>query len=199
MSDIRCMTYEDIDFAKSLTDYEEWGYTREGFVRLVNLSPDGCFVAWKGEEPVGIVTSIKYADSAFLGTLIVPPQFRGRKIGESLVLHAIDRLKKDKVATIELDGVFPAVPLYRRLNFRDKYLSLRLFRPGLKKEFSPNRKEPDAPCKDILHLDKELTGKDHSRLLTHYIRNLKIDFIPPKKILSMDIHLSDQYLTAAML
>lgn len=122
------MMEDDIKFATKLTLYEKWGYKEKDLRRLIYFEPEGCFIAWKNEERVGMVTTTSYGDYAFLGCLIVRKEERGGELGTKLMEHAINVLKKKGVKTIELDGVFPAVSLYRRLKLKDKYLSLRFMR-----------------------------------------------------------------------
>jgi GNAT superfamily N-acetyltransferase len=125
MPTMSVMREPDIGFATRLATEEEWGYLEEDFRRLIHFEPGGCFVAWQGGEKVGTVTTTSYGDYAFLGSLIVKKPARGTGIGEALLNHAIKYLLGKGVKTIELDGVFAAISLYRRLGFRDKYLSLR--------------------------------------------------------------------------
>lgn len=122
------MRYTDVDYAKSLTDIEQWGHQESDFKRLVEMDPQGCFVAWDGDERVGIATTISYGEYAFLGNIIVEKQRRGGSIGPRLMKHAVDYLDRKGMKTIELDGVLSAVAMYRRMGFRDKYYSLRLAR-----------------------------------------------------------------------
>jgi len=126
MLSVKIMTEADTEFATALATAEEWGYLREDFRRLMHFEPEGCFVAWRNEKRVGMASTTSYGDYAFLGSLIVTPEERGRGIGEGLLRHAVNYLVQREVRTIELDGVFGAASLYRRLGFRDKYLSLRL-------------------------------------------------------------------------
>jgi ribosomal protein S18 acetylase RimI-like enzyme len=170
------MTMVDVDFAYSLTDREKWGYLKEDFHWLMAYEPDGCFVAYFNDHPAGIITSTTYDDFAFLGTLIVPDEFRSRKIGERLTLHAMEYLKGRQVKTIELDGVIPAVSLYRRLGFRDKYLSLRFCRPPENKSDSENV-QADKKIDTIIDFDAEVTGLNRQRMLRQYIEQMPSNII----------------------
>jgi len=125
MLTISVMTEDDIEFAEYLTYIEKWAYTKDDFKRLIFFEPKGCFVAWIDKERVGIVTTTTYDDYAFLGTLIVKKEERGKGIGKELMNHAIEYLQQRGMKTIELDGELVAISLYKRLGFKDKYLSLR--------------------------------------------------------------------------
>jgi ribosomal protein S18 acetylase RimI-like enzyme len=169
---ISVMTEKDFDFAVEMTDCERWGYLRSDFEKLTAFEPEGCFVARCEGQPAGIITSTSYDDYAFVGTLIVKETQRNKKIGEKLLSHVIIYLENKGVETVELDGVFPAVSLYRRLGFKDKYLSLRFFRsPAPLKHISENL-SPD-PSKEIIAFDRRLTGIERQRLLERYLKEYR--------------------------
>ena len=170
--DIRVMTAGDIPFAKSLTDYENWAYRESDFKRLIAQEPDGCFVARLDDDPIGIITSTSYDDYAFVGTLIVKSGHRNKKTGERLLCRAMEYLESRGVTAIELDGVFEAVPLYRRLGFTDKYHSLRLFRPGQPEKITAELLEPD-PTDEIIAFDSQQTGLNRAPLLERYLDEFK--------------------------
>ncbi|MBN1211235.1 MAG: GNAT family N-acetyltransferase [candidate division Zixibacteria bacterium] len=170
--DISIMTEKDFDFAVEMTDNEKWGYLCSDFEKLKAFEPEGCFVARSEGQPVGIITSTSYDDYGFVGTLIVRKTHRHKKIGERLLSHAIDFLENKDVKTIELDGVFAAVSLYRRLGFRDKYLSLRFFRPPAPVKHTSEPLNPD-PAGDIIEFDLQHTGIMRQRLLKRYLNEYR--------------------------
>jgi len=162
---IRPMEISDIDFAQEMTSGEGWNNPPEDLKRLLALNPDGCFMACRGIDPIGMIFSIVYDDFAFLGDLIIKPGFRGRGIGTILLKHLISHLQNKGIRAIELDGVFEALPLYRRLGFKDKYLSLRLKR--LPDPVNADNAIIGQSCKltEILNFDKECTGLMRSTLI----------------------------------
>jgi len=171
MADISRMTKDDIPFAIQLTDAEDWGYLEDDFKRLVELDPDGCFVARDNETPVGIVSTSSYGNYAFIGTLIVDESERGRGIGEKLMNHAMEHLRSNGISSFELDAVFQAVPLYRKLGFIDKYYSLRMFR-------DPDNNSgvlgscPSDLLGQVIKFDRESTGLDRKDLLIRYFEEM---------------------------
>jgi len=167
--DISVMTRADIAFAQSMTDAERWGYLRRDFEDLITFEPEGCFVARDGDRRVGVVTSTSYGTYAFVGTLIVDESRRNMGIGRSLLEHAIGFLRDKGVRTIELDGVFQATSLYRRLGFRDKYLSLRFFRPPARPDWVEGP-PITAPSQDIVKFDLEKTGIERGRIIRRYLQ-----------------------------
>lgn len=172
MIEIAVMSHADIEFAKHLTDIEKWGHLEDDFERLVKLDPTGCFVAWQDTERVGIVTTVSYEGYAFLGNLIVAEEKRAKGIGFMLMKHAVSYLDKKGARTIELDGVFAAVSIYRRLKFRDKYLSLRFVREATEDRDVGIKDRLVCPqSQSVLLFDREKTGIDRSMLLKSLMKN----------------------------
>jgi len=164
------MTSADIGFAQRLTAAERWGYLKRDFEDLIAFEPGGCFVARAGERRVGIVTSTSYGTYAFVGSLIVEESHRNTGIGKRLLEHAIAYLQGKGVRTIELDGVFRAASLYRRLGFKDKYLSLRFFRPPTGRAAAGKAMLREGPD-DILEFDLMRTGIRRERIIRHYFKH----------------------------
>ena len=119
------MTPDDQGFFLGLIKMVGWGLTDTDYRRMLAFSPEGIFKATLGGEDVGIVVTVDYGEMAWIGNLIVVPDMRGRGIGEALMRRAMEHLEGRGVRTIRLDGVQKAIPLYRRLGFRDEYWSLR--------------------------------------------------------------------------
>lgn len=163
---IRTMTRDDLQFMVVLAREEGWGNGLADYNRLFDFEPEGCFLAEVEGKPVGTITSIIYNHYAFLASLIVDKKERGKGIGEALMKIAMNYVQSKNVAAIELDAVIRAAPLYRRLGFFDKYLSLRLCRPA--REFKNNPKEikpGQVSIEDIMKFDMRLTGLDRGRVI----------------------------------
>ena len=127
MSDIeiREMTVEDLDFCLNMFRITGWGNTIDDVLRMISYEPGGCFVASIEGEDVGMVGSIGYGEVGYLGNLIVLLGHRGRGIGAALMKEAMEHLLESGVKSIRLDSVPKAIPLYKRLGFREESLSLR--------------------------------------------------------------------------
>jgi len=169
---IRLMTEIDVAFAISLTDHEGWGNLPADFQRLIALNPEGCFVACERDEPAGMISTTAHGDYAFMGSLIVRPDYRGHGIGETLMRHAMKHLESQNVACIELDGTFVAATLYRRLGFLDKYLSLRFKRnpdADAALHTQPAREARATPASEtVISLDARLSELDRRAILTRF-------------------------------
>ena len=168
MANISFMTADDINFAIAMTDYERWGNAPADFARLISLDPKGCFVARDQGREVGMITTTTCDDYAFMGSLIIRKEFRRRGFGEALMRHAIEYLHGKKITCIELDATFEGVPLYRKLGFRDKYLSFRLGRAASGESFRDSI-SPEYTPDEIFSFDRQMTGLDRSNILSHLI------------------------------
>lgn len=168
MLKIRTMTEDDIEFAYSMTEFEDWGYLKDDFARLIHYDPEGCYVAVKDDEPVGIITSTTYDDRyAFIGSLIIKDEYRNQGIGAQMLTHTLDYLKSRNIGSIELDGVLKAVPLYRRFGFQDKYLSVRLKRAAYENA-KAKIKPVEVDINDLAEFDQGATGLNRERMLEVY-------------------------------
>jgi hypothetical protein len=92
---------------------------------------------------------------------------RHHGIGEALFAHAIAYLKDRGTKTIEFNGVFPAVPLYRRFGFHDKYLALRFVRPPSPCD-SQSEQLLTVTADEIVRFDREHSLIDRSAVLTRF-------------------------------
>ena len=157
------MTEDDATFAAELSAAEGWGFYDVDFQRLVALDPEGCFIARRDNERVGMVCTISYRSFAFIGCLIVLRKARGRDVGLQLMRAAIGYLDKKNITTIELDGVIAAVPMYRKLGFKDKYLSYRMSNDQHRDSAAVPFPPVDIP--EIVRFDRAKTGIERGAVL----------------------------------
>ncbi|UCG93025.1 MAG: GNAT family N-acetyltransferase [candidate division WOR-3 bacterium] len=173
MTKIKIMKTSDITFCKGLTDIEQWGYVEDDFKRLIDYEPNGCFIAQRGDEKVGMITTTSYGTYAFLGSLIVRNDARRKGIGLRLMKRALYYLTKKGSTTIELDGVFPAVMLYQRLGFKDKYLSLRFIKTAtVRHKKKSTSHTPQEKISNIVYFDRAKTGLDRAKILERLLNDL---------------------------
>ncbi len=139
---VRNMTVQDLAFAHWLRGEVGWNQTLDDWKRFLELEPDGCFLAeWSG-APVGTATTITYAqDLAWIGMVLVRPEYRGRGIARRLLSACITRLQDLGIRCIKLDATPAGRPVYSRLGFRDEG-TLPRWEGGLSKPLSI----APAPC-----------------------------------------------------
>src|SRR5437667_6263844 len=89
---VRRLDEHDIGAAIALTDLENWGYTRADFVRLLTLSPEGCFVVEANGRVVGVLTTSTDGGPPFPGPGLSQPELRGKGVGQQMMEAAVDYL-----------------------------------------------------------------------------------------------------------
>jgi ribosomal-protein-alanine N-acetyltransferase len=134
---------------------------------LIEFDPEGNFLAIADTRLAGVLFTSRYDDYAFMGPVIVKEEFRGDGIGEKLMIQGMDYLKGLGVKSIELDAVFLALNLYRRLGFKDKHFSYRF-----KKESTGGTEKIQrldiSQTDEIIELDRKLTELNRSKHLRRF-------------------------------
>src|SRR3989337_836308 len=116
----------DFAFAIKLTDTMDWGLTEEDFGLMMDLEPEGSFVAQDDGERVGIVTTIRFGHTGWIGNLILDQNHRSKGTGSQLLKHAMKYLKEKSVTTIGLYAYENLVSFYEKLGFKASSRFIRL-------------------------------------------------------------------------
>ena len=159
------MAEGDLSFCLGLMRLTGWGNTADDLRRMMSYEPGGCFIASLDGEDVGMVGSISYGRVGWVGDLIVLPDHRGRRIGASLVRRALRHLEGSGVVSVRLDSVEKAIPLYRRLGFREEYPSLRFTGIGRSSRASGVERMNQADLAEVSELDERYFGAPRERVL----------------------------------
>ena len=163
---IRTMQRYDILFAAKLTKNEGWvSETEELFETLIDYNSDGCFIAEIDGSPIGICVAVKYAETGFIGNLIIRNKWRGVGHGRILLEHAINYLRDENIKMIQLESDLPAISLYEKIGFKKVCKSLRFhgaIEPKGHRHIIPMRVEDLV---EIYRLDYTAFGADRSYFL----------------------------------
>ena len=104
MLHIRPMTDADLTLGLRLSEQAHWNQTEADWQRLLDLQPDGGFVAeWDG-MPVGTTMTTIFGPVAWVSMVLVEETARGQGIGTALVRHALEFLDLRGIPTIRLDA-----------------------------------------------------------------------------------------------
>ena len=166
---IRVMMQGDIAPGMRLKNLAGWNQTPEDWVRFLQANPHGCFVAEYEGQVAGTVATIIYEGRlAWIGMVLVDPQFRGKGIGTALLATAVRYLDGQRIACIKLDATPLGKPLYERMGFKTEY---EIERRVLKRT---SIVAPPAACQiedpgPILAADRDFFGADRSALLRSII------------------------------
>ena len=166
----RLMTGKDLPSGLRLNTLAGWNQTAADWRGFLENSPAGCFVAELDGQIVGTAATIIYENRfAWIGMVLVDPEFRNRGIGTQLLHKAIEHLDHLGIATMKLDATPLGKPIYLKLGFVPEY---EIERWTLKR---PAPVEPAQPvwCPNLEHaqiariceFDRELFGADRSYLL----------------------------------
>jgi GNAT superfamily N-acetyltransferase len=116
------MRSEDLDFADSLRALAGWNQTLDDWKRFLSFDPNGSFIAeWDG-VPAGTATTISYGtELAWIGMVLVHPNFRRRGIATGLLKHCVEYLQTRGVRCIKLDATPAGQEVYLRLGFKKEW------------------------------------------------------------------------------
>jgi GNAT superfamily N-acetyltransferase len=162
---LRIMTTDDIPAGMRLKDLAGWNQTPADWRCFLESSPGGCFAAEVDGKVAGTAATIVYEHRfAWIGMVLVDPEFRGRGIGTRLLQKTIEHLDAIGIRTMKLDATPAGRPIYQELGFEDEYEIER----WLLKRNVPEAEPATAsqPVSDgVLQLDCEIFGGDRSPLL----------------------------------
>ncbi len=163
---LRVMTSADIPAGMRLKEIAGWNQTAADWERFLRASPEGCFVAESEGRVAGTATTITYEGRfAWIGMVLVDPEFRGQGIGTRLLEKTIEYLDTRRVPSLKLDATPQGKPIYEKLGFVVEY---EIERWLLKRAPGGEMPRPAAARTDlggILRLDREVFGADRSELL----------------------------------
>ena len=170
---IRTMQRTDIPYADSLRRIAGWNQTPSDWERFLRMEPNGCFLAeWKN-KPAGTATTIIYENKvAWLGMVLVHPDYRRKGIGRALLLKCIEYLERLQIPSIKLDATPEGRPVYEKLGFKPEWNLSRWERPSNGVSGKPVLKEttPFSPeeLKPLHQLDDQAFGVSRNHLLLEF-------------------------------
>lgn len=164
---LRPLTRSDLDFALGLSRLAGWNQTRSDWERFLSLAPEGCFLAEKDGQPAGTATTTSYGSAlAWIGMVLVHPDFRRQGIGTTLLEGTIRHLREEKgITCVRLDATPEGRPLYEGLGFRAEWGLRRWVREATGENANPDPGETDGLSEIHLALDRAVFGADRRELL----------------------------------
>ena len=168
MSDIRirCLEGRDLGFADELREIAGWNQLRPDWERYLGLEPEGCFLAEVDGEPAGTATTTCYGtDLAWIGMVLVHPDFRRQGVGTALLTHAIHHLRVERgIRCVKLDATTEGRPLYEKLGFQAEWGLRRWWRVAGNGGVLGEKRDLEI-SEGSLDLDRQVFGADRSLLL----------------------------------
>jgi len=164
---IRKMRRSDFAFAIRLTDTMNWDLTEKDFAFMIELEPEGCFVALADAKKVGITTTAHYGKVGCIGNVIVDAHYRSKGIGVKLVKEAARYLSDKSASTIALYAYQNTVEFYEKMGFKVDYHLIRFMGEGQrsKEKFDNVRAMTQRDLEDAISMDHECMSWNRERLL----------------------------------
>ncbi|HEY6122566.1 MAG TPA: GNAT family N-acetyltransferase, partial [Pyrinomonadaceae bacterium] len=164
--DIRVLQRSDIAAALRLKELAGWNQTEQDWQRLLRLEPRGCFCATSDGRVIGTSTTTTYGfDLAWIGMVLVDPEYRKRGIGKRLMQVALDYLRDIDVSTVKLDATPDGRPVYEGMGFKVESRVERWQGVALPNETSVCKSLSTAELADLFVLDRAAFGADRSTLI----------------------------------
>ena len=126
------------------------------------------------DKIVGVGTTFKHRNSAWLAHIIVHPEFRNRGIGKSITDALVRSLDKRKYKTVYLIATELGYPVYLKSGFdtETEYAHFEIEHGNRKPDVSPSIIPYDDKYKsEIFELDKDTTGEFREVMLNGSIQN----------------------------
>jgi len=181
MTRIRMMLPDDIPFAIKLTNTEEWGFTRQDFLRLRRLDPRGCFVAVSKKRKIGLITTTTYDQFAWIGNVIVEESARNRGVGMQLLNRAISHVERKGIKRIGLYSYPETRSLYKTLGFAETTQFVRYTGTPRKRRHGEANPLHFRHLNNVARFDKDRFGADRKKLLRMLIQDFPtLSFVSEK-------------------
>lgn len=168
---LRVMTEQDVSGGLRLNTLSGWNQTAADWQRFLKNSPPGCFVVEDDGKIVGTATTVNYENRfAWIGMVLVNPEYRKQGIGTQLLKKTVEYLDEKNIRTMKLDATPQGKPIYTKLGFVEEYEIERWIRKRPPGAVSPVPQSICTPLGEIqkeriFRMDEELFGADRSFLL----------------------------------
>jgi len=127
------MTEADLEFADTVRAAAGWNQTADDWRRFLATEPGGCFVAeWDGTRAGTATTTVYGVELAWIGMVLVHPEYRRRGIGRALLEGCLEALRARGVRCIKLDATPLGKRVYDGLGFRDEWTLRRWNHPDVR-------------------------------------------------------------------
>lgn len=164
---LRPLVTVDLPFAHGLSRGAGWNQTRADWERFLTLGHEGCFLVECDGRPAGTATTICYGtELAWIGMVLVHPDFRRRGLGTELLRRAIAYLREERgIVCVCLDATPEGRPLYEGLGFQALWGLRRWHREAGVKAGGAASSLLLSLSGQSLALDRGVFGVDRSALL----------------------------------
>lgn len=170
--------HDHVDEAKELSDAAGWNQIKSDWHRIIAVQPDGCLGAWADGRLIGTTTFVVYGnDLAWVGMVLVHPDYRGQGIGTRMVRAAMEILDNRKIPVVGLDATESGRSLYEREGFREVLPIIRWsgtlsVRPARHVQIEPIG---SGGGEAVQRFDRSIAHLDRSRLIDQFLEADEVD------------------------
>lgn len=126
---VRTMTEKDLELAVAWAAGEGWNPGLSDAACFHAADPEGFFMAFQGDRPVGSISAVAYDDAfGFMGFYIVRPELRGHGIGMALWQAAMAHMGERNIGG---DGVVAMLDKYKQSGFAIAHRNIRFQGKGI--------------------------------------------------------------------
>jgi GNAT superfamily N-acetyltransferase len=164
----RVLSPDDIEAGLRLCRLSRWNQLAGDWELFISLSPEGCYAAVTEDRVIGTMATVNYQERfAWVGMVLVDPEFRGRGIGTQLLHSSFEILKE--VSPIRLDATPQGRPVYDKLGFVDEYalsrMQIEVTGNSLFKEDGSARRIVESDLAVVLDFDRFVFGANRGPIL----------------------------------
>ena len=179
---LRQLRAADLPFADSLRAHAGWNQTVADWKRFLAMAPEGCFLAeWEGAPAATAATVIYGPSLAWVGMVLVHPDYRRRGIARALLERSIDHLHDRGVRCIKLDATPVGKQVYDSLGFEAEWTLTRWAKAGVRPRKAPERsgvrRWREADARRIDRLDSLAFGVSRRQLVRTLARQSRLALV----------------------
>ncbi len=170
---IRQATPNDLEILIDITRraYGSATMTKENLERNLNIQPDGFFLGYLENQPVGIVCAFDYGSFASIGTLGVIPEAQNHGMGRKLMEQVELWAKQKNILSLILDATPEGARLYETMGYTDVDHNYKMVLKAFSTTPQPLNIRPfmteDLPA--ILELDKTIFAANRQKVLEVFL------------------------------
>lgn len=160
------MSYEDFQFAVQITGRMGWNLVEDDFKFMMELEPEGCFVALDSSERIGLATTVSYGSVGWFGNLVINEAYRNKGAGSQLVEHSIEYLLQKHVRAVGLYAYENRIHFYTRLGFKYDSGFTAMKGKGFPSPANPKvTKAQTSDIDEVIEFDESCFGSSRKKLL----------------------------------
>ena len=177
LSVVRTMKPGDVSSVMDLSAAANWNQTPDDWLRILQLSPQGCRLIEDDGRIVATTSLLAYGERlAWIGMVLTRAEYRRQGLARRLMEDAISSAERNGVRTLKLDATDEGRPLYESLGFivegTVERWGLDAVQPAAARESSSSGEDAvKAPSHDqripsrLFSLDQQAFGADRKTLL----------------------------------